>query len=61
MKIDEIRQKLRFFKLTEVSKETGITYPVLRNMMTGSSQPKYENVQKIIVLLKWVGAQCVDG
>jgi len=55
MDIEQIREKLKPFKLTEVAKATGMNYSVLRNIAVGASRPTYDDVQKIIAFLKTAG------
>ena len=48
MTLDEVREKLKPMNVSFVSRQTGVHKNAIYRLMKGTTEPKYETVQKII-------------
>lgn len=54
MTLDEVREKLKPMNVSFVSRQTGVHKNAIYRLMNGTTEPKYETVQKIINWLEGV-------
>jgi len=52
LSITEIREMLADRNLSEVSRRSGVSYPVVYKLATGRAEPRYEAVKALVEYLQ---------